>query len=147
MLAQKKYFCGWSSLFYLTRRFQSIHAGHVDIQSHDIGLKILRLRRCLRAIRSVAYHIKIGLSTKECANCLPGDRMVVNDENMRHLAHAHPNRTLAANRAQSYTLYRLEPQKIVPQSNTSELKPVREPSISRTYDTRRPKQESQFTTS
>src|SRR5882724_5591667 len=100
MLAQEKYFCGRSSLLDQPRRIQSVQSGHADIQHDDVRLQVHRLYNRFRAIRSVAHDIKVGLGTKECANCLPGDRMIVNHENMRNLAHAHPNVTLAANRCQ-----------------------------------------------
>jgi len=50
----------------------------------------VRLHLRFRTIRGVAYHIKVGICAKECADCLPGDRMIVNDENMCNPAHTRP---------------------------------------------------------
>jgi len=79
-----------AAFFDMACRFQAIHAGHIDIEDHDIRLKMFGLHNGVYAIRRIANNFKIGLRLQERAGRLPSDGMIVNDENLCRSVYTRP---------------------------------------------------------
>ena len=87
VLGQEKDFRLGSDSLYFAGGFQAVHAGHGNIQDHNVRLKLLRVSDRVDTVGGIADNGKVRFGAKECADSLASDRMVVHDDDVCALTH------------------------------------------------------------
>ena len=68
----------------LLERFASVHARHIHVKQHHIGLNLLNELDAFKSVARFADDLKVGLTLQERLYAASEKRVIVNEQNSNH---------------------------------------------------------------